>query len=121
MGNPHAVLIVDAVETAPVATLGVQLSKHQRFSQQANVSFMQIIDSNNINLRVYERGVGETMACGTAACAAVVFGQRSEKLKSPVTVHLPGGQLKIAWAGHEQAAVFMTGPAIPVFEGTIEL
>lgn len=121
IGNPHAILEVESVETAPVETLGDQLSSHQRFPQQANVSFMQVIDSSNIKLRVYERGVGETLACGTAACAAMVFGQRLEKLESPVMVHLPGGKLHVEWAGSEDASVIMTGPAIHVFEGTIQL
>jgi len=121
IGNPHAILEVDSVETASVESLGAQLSVHQRFPQQANVSFMEIIDSSNIKLRVYERGVGETLACGTAACAAVVFGQQLEKLISPVIVHLPGGNLHIEWAGSEDASVIMTGSATHVFEGTIQL
>ncbi|NJO14187.1 MAG: diaminopimelate epimerase [Thioploca sp.] len=121
LGNPHAVLLVDSIETAPVETVGVKLSLHHRFPQHANVSFMQIIDNSNIKLRVYERGVGETLACGTGACAAVVVGQRLKRLDSIVTVNLPGGNLQIQWAGEENAAVLMTGPAVHVFEGTIEL
>jgi diaminopimelate epimerase len=121
IGNPHAILEVENVETAPVEILGPQLSAHQRFPQKANVSFMQVIDSSNIKLRVYERGVGETLACGTAACATIVFGQRLGKLESLVTVHLPGGKLQVEWAGSEDASVIMTGPAVHVFEGTIQL
>jgi diaminopimelate epimerase len=121
LGNPHAVLLVDSIETAPVETLGVKLSSHHRFPQNANVSFMQIIDDSNIKLRVYERGVGETLACGTGACAAAIVGQRLGRLNNVVTVNLPGGQLLIQWSGQEDAAVLMTGPAVRVFEGTIEL
>lgn len=121
MGNPHAVLLVDSVDDAPVALLGTQLQAHPNFPESVNVGFMQIIHPTQIHLRVYERGVGETLACGTGACAAVVIGQRWGHLKSPVTVNLPGGTLKIEWSGLEQSPVFMTGPAIRVFEGIIEL
>lgn len=121
IGNPHAVLLVDSIETAPVDKIGPQLAVHQRFPEQANVSFMQIIDSSKIKLRVYERGVGETLACGTGACASVIVGQRLGHLQTPVIVDLPGGQLKIKWGGGEQDPVFMTGPAVRVFEGTMEL
>jgi diaminopimelate epimerase len=120
IGNPHAVLMVDSVDTAPVATVGAQLTCHLRFPECTNVGFMQLVDSSHIRLRVYERGVGETLACGTGACAAVVVGRRLERLDTPVTVELPGGQLYIEWAG-EEAPVWMTGPAVHVFEGMIEL
>lgn len=121
MGNPHAVLLVDSVTQAPVSTLGAQLECHPRFPEHTNVGFMQIIDCSQIRLRVYERGVGETLACGTGACAAVVTGIRLEQLRSPVTVELPGGQLQIEWEGNDQSPVFMRGPAVHVFEGTINL
>jgi len=121
MGNPHAVLVVDAVDTAPVATLGVRLTAHAAFPQGCNVGFMQIIDAQHIRLRVFERGVGETLACGTGACAAVVTGARLGYLHRSVQVELSGGTLHIDWAGHEDASVWMTGPAIHVFEGNIEL
>ncbi len=121
MGNPHAVLVVDSIETAEVASLGAQLEQHPRFPQRVNVGFMQIIDRQNIRLRVYERGVGETLACGTGACAAVVAGQRLGHLAPVVTVELPGGQLQIAWNGDHHSPVLMTGPAVRIFEGIIEL
>ena len=121
MGNPHAVLLVESVDTAPVTTLGVQLESHPRFPERTNVGFMQLIDRSKIRLRVFERGVGETLACGTGACAAVVIGMGLGKLNSPVTVNLPGGQLQIEWAGSENAPVFMKGPAVQVFEGVIDL
>jgi len=121
MGNPHAVLIVDSVATAPVATLGAQLERHLRFPERVNVGFMQMIHRQQIRLRVYERGVGETLACGTGACAAVVAGQRLGSLDTLVTVELPGGRLQIEWNGDCQSPVLMTGPAIQVFEGMIDL
>jgi diaminopimelate epimerase len=120
MGNPHAVLIVDDVDTAPVAELGPAIESHPRFPQRVNVGFMQILSPTGIRLRVYERGAGETLACGTGACAAVVSGRLRGLLDSPVRVGLPGGALEIDWAGPGRS-VWMTGPAMPVFEGEIEL
>ncbi len=121
MGNPHAVLLVESVDHAPVTTLGPQLEHHPRFPARTNVGFMQIINSSQIRLRVYERGVGETLACGTGACAATVIGIRLGHLHSPVTVTLPGGSLQIEWTDHEDSPVLMRGPATYVFEGMIEL
>jgi diaminopimelate epimerase len=120
MGNPHAVMIVDDVETAKVAELGPLIESHPRFPERVNVGFMQIIHPHEIKLRVYERGSGETLACGTGACAAAVSGIQLGLLQSPVLVHARGGKLQIAWAG-EGHAVMMTGPAEMVFEGVIEL
>lgn len=120
MGNPHAVLIVDDVKTAPVATLGPQLEHHPRFPQRVNVGFMQIVSRNEINLRVFERGAGETLACGTGACAAVVSGQLRGLLDETVQVNLSGGSLSIEWHGEGQP-VMMTGPATTVYEGQIQL
>jgi diaminopimelate epimerase len=120
MGNPHAVLIVPNVETAPVDELGASLESHPFFPERANIGFMQIIDRNHINLRVFERGAGETMACGSGACAAVVIGIEQGLLDQNVLVSLPGGDLNISWQGRG-CSVFMTGPAICVFEGVIEL
>ncbi len=120
MGNPHAVLIVDDVDSAPVATLGPVLESHPRFPRRVNVGFMQILARNEIRLRVYERGAGETLACGTGACAAVVAGQIQGRLDHEVRVHLPGGELVISWQGNGHS-VLMTGPAVTVFEGTLTL
>lgn len=120
MGNPHAVTIVDNVNTAPVATLGPKIEKHELFPQRCNAGFMQIMSRDEINLRVYERGAGETLACGTGACAAVVAGVLRGLLNNKVTVNLPGGQLSIEWAG-EGKPVIMTGPATRVFEGKISI
>jgi len=119
MGNPHCVLTVDDVETAPLETLGAAVERHERFPKKVNVGFMQVLDRNAIKLRVYERGVGETLACGTGACAAVVVGQLQGKLDSKVTVSLPGGDLIINWQPGQ--AVMMTGPAVHVFDGQIKL
>jgi diaminopimelate epimerase len=99
MGNPHGVLLVDNVETAPVESLGPTLENHKRFPQRANIGFMEVVDRQNIKLRVYERGAGETLACGTGACAAVVSGILRGQLDSRVSVQLPGGQLSIDWQG----------------------
>jgi diaminopimelate epimerase len=118
MGNPHAVIQVNDVKTAPVADLGHALENHAVFPKRANIGFMQIIDRDHIKLRVYERGVAETLACGSGACAAVVIGIEQNLLNHNVCVELPGGKLKISWAGRGQA-VLMTGPAISVFDGTI--
>lgn len=120
MGNPHGVLVVDDVDTAPVETLGPALESHPRFPQKANIGFMQVVSRNEIRLRVYERGAGETLACGTGACAAVVAGRMRGLLDEDVLVHLPGGELRIRWAG-EGEAVRMIGPATTVFEGQIYL
>ena len=120
MGNPHGVLIVEDVDSAPVETLGPALESHPRFPARANIGFMQILNRNEVNLRVYERGAGETLACGTGACGAVVAGRLQGLLDDTVTVHLPGGDLEIHWEGKDQP-VIMTGPATTVFEGQIFL
>lgn len=120
MGNPHAVLVVPDVDTAPVVELGTKLEQHPRFANKANIGFMQIIDRNNIRLRVFERGVGETKACGTGACAAVVAGQQQGLLGEKVTAHLTGGDLTIHWQGPGQNLT-MIGPATHVYEGQIKL
>jgi diaminopimelate epimerase len=120
MGNPHAVLVVENVETASVKTLGAKIEVHPNFPERVNVGFMQIVDAHTINLRVFERGSGETLACGTGACAAAVAGIQLGKLQSPVTVHARGGDLTIAWAGEGQP-VWMTGPAEPVFTGLVSI
>jgi len=120
MGNPHAVLTVDDVVTAPVAELGVLIEQHPRFPERVNVGFMEICDRNRIRLRVFERGTGETLACGSGACAAVVSGQQQGLLDQRVLVELPGGNLLIQWSG-EGSSVMMTGPATHVFEGEIVL
>lgn len=120
LGNPHAVLQVDDVDTVPVVTLGQKIASHRLFPQGVNVGFMQILDRSQIRLRVYERGVGETLACGTGACAAVVAGTLQSLLDKTVYVELPGGRLTIRWEGGD-TSVWMTGPATRVFEGRIEL
>ena len=118
MGNPHAVQVVDNVETAPVLTQGPLIEHHPQFPERVNVGYMQILNPHAIKLRVWERGAGETLACGTGACAAVVSGIRRNLLQSPVEVSMHGGTLKISWDG-DGKAVLMTGPAIAVFEGEI--
>lgn len=120
MGNPHAVQVVADVDAAPVERDGPLIESHPRFPKRVNAGFMQVIDTHHIRLRVYERGAGETLACGTGACAAVVTGILRELLASPVAVETRGGRLDIAWAGAGEP-VFMTGPAEPVFEGSIEV
>jgi diaminopimelate epimerase len=120
MGNPHAVQIVDDVETAPVELTGPLIEHHARFPNRVNAGFMQVIDRQHVKLRVFERGVGETLACGTGACAAAVAGIRRGVLDSPVRIDARGGQLAISWAGEGQP-VWLTGPAVTVFEGEIEL
>ena len=120
MGNPHAVLKVNDLDNAPVDILGPAIESHARFPQRVNAGFMQVLTPHDIRLRVYERGAGETLACGTGACAAAVAGIRQDWLKSPVSVHTRGGDLVIEWAGQDQA-VFMTGPAETVFEGELEI
>jgi len=120
MGNPHAVLEVPNVDAAPVAKLGSQIEAHPRFTNHVNVGFMEIVDRSRIRLRVFERGVGETLACGSGACAAVVVGRIQGTLDETVTVELRGGDLVVSWAGEHQP-VLMTGPATFVFEGKIDL
>ena len=120
MGNPHAVLLVDDVDFAPVDVLGPRLESHAVFPERVNVGFMQVMDAHNARLRVFERGSGETLACGSGACAAVVVGIEQGLLLSPVKVELPGGTLSIAWQGRG-FPVFMTGPAVKVFDGAIDL
>ncbi|MFT0170908.1 diaminopimelate epimerase [Paraburkholderia mimosarum] len=123
MGNPHAVQVVDDVEAYPVKTEGAVIETHARFPNKVNAGFMQIVSRNEVKLRVFERGAGETLACGTGACAAVAAGIRRGLLDSPVKVHTHGGLLTIAWDGarDESAALTMAGPATTVFEGEIEL
>jgi diaminopimelate epimerase len=120
LGNPHGVLRVDDVDSAPVATLGPALESHERFPNRANIGFMQVLDPEHIRLRVYERGAGETRACGTGACAAVVVGRRAGWLADRVTVRLPGGELIVRWEG-PGSPVWLTGEAVTVFEGTVEI
>ncbi|RJX33285.1 MAG: diaminopimelate epimerase [Oxalobacter sp.] len=120
MGNPHAVQVVKDVDTAPVALEGPLIEQHRRFPARVNAGFMQILDRNTVRLRVYERGAGETLACGTGACAAVVAGIRRGRLDSPVRVEARGGVLQIAWAGEGQP-VMMSGPAVSVYEGRIDM
>src|SRR5512139_2993611 len=120
MGNPHAVLRVNDLDSAPVDILGAAIESHARFPQRVNAGFMQVLTPHDIRLRVFERGAGETLACGTGACAAAVAGIRQGWLQSPVSVHTKGGDLVIEWAGMGQS-VLMTGPAVTVFEGEIEI
>jgi len=120
MGNPHAVLRVASVADAPVTRLGPLIERHERFPRRANVGFMEVLDRGHIRLRVFERGVGETLACGTGACAAVVSGRLQDLLDEQIAVDLPGGELQIHWGGKGQP-VWMTGPAVKVFEGSLEL
>ena len=120
MGNPHAVTVVDDVDVAKVAELGPQIESHVNFPQRVNAGFMQILDAHEIKLRVYERGSGETLSCGTGACAAAVSGIQLGLLASPVKVATRGGELNIEWQG-EGLPVMMTGPADIVFEGEIEI
>lgn len=120
MGNPHAVLCVDNIDTAPVNELGRILESHGLFPERANIGFMQVVDRQHIKLRVFERGAGETRACGSGACAAVVVGILQNLLDHTVTVTLPGGDLSIQWQGRGQP-VLMTGSAVSVFDGQITL
>jgi len=120
MGNPHAVQVVDDVDSAPVLETGPLIEHHPRFPKRVNAGFLQVVDRGHVRLRVYERGAGETLACGTGACAAVVAGIRRGLLDSPVRVAARGGELTIAWAGEGQP-VYLSGPAVTVFEGEIEL
>lgn len=120
MGNPHAVQVVDDVEAFPVLADGPLIEHHPRFPKRVNAGFMQVLDSHRIKLRVFERGTGETLACGTGACAAVVAGIRRGLLVSPVTVSTHGGELSIAWQGGSEA-VLLSGPAVSVFDGEINI
>ena len=122
MGNPHAVQLVDDVDTAPVASVGPLVQQHVRFPQGVNAGFMQVLDRSHVRLRVYERGAGETLACGSGACAAVVAGIRLGLLDATVQVQTRGGTLTIAWDGEQAGApVLMTGPATTVFHGEIDI
>ncbi len=120
MGNPHAVQVVPDVASAPVATQGPALERHPRFPNRVNAGYMQVLDRHTIRLRVWERGAGETLSCGTGACAAAVSGISRKLIDSPVRVETRGGALTIAWAGGDNA-VWMKGPAQSAFEGQIEI
>jgi len=120
MGNPHAVQTVVDVDTAPVTESGPLIEHHARFPRRVNAGFMQVLDRHHIRLRVFERGAGETLACGTGACAAVVAGIRRGLLDTPVVVSMRGGELSIAWQG-DATPVTLTGPAVNVFEGEIDI
>ena len=120
MGNPHAVQVVDDVDAQDLEQSGPLIEHHPRFPRRVNAGYLQIVDRHHVKLRVYERGAGETLACGTGACAAAVAGILRGRLDSPVRISARGGELSIAWQGPGQA-VLMTGPAVTVFEGTIEL
>ncbi|MCU6434998.1 diaminopimelate epimerase [Undibacterium sp. Jales W-56] len=120
MGNPHAVQVVDDTSTAPVAIDGPAIEHHPRFPRRVNAGFMQVVTPQHIRLRVFERGTGETLACGTGACAAVVAGIRRGLLNSPVRVSMQGGDLSIAWQGEAQP-VYLSGPAVSVFDGEIDI
>jgi diaminopimelate epimerase len=124
MGNPHAVQTVADVDSAPVTVEGPLIERHPRFPRRVNAGYMQVVTRTHIRLRVWERGAGETLACGTGACAAVVAGVREGLLEDSVEVDTRGGRLTIRWAGGENdpnCAVWMTGPAVSVFEGEIEI
>ena len=118
MGNPHAVLLVDDINNAEVNTLGAIIEQHNQFPERVNVGFMEVVNPSQINLRVFERGAGETLACGTGACAAVVSGIQRGLLAREVKVKLPGGELVIEWS-NDNASVWMTGPTTHVFDGEI--
>jgi len=120
MGNPHAVMQVPSVAAAPVDTLGPAVENHSRFPKRTNVGFMEVVSPTHIKLRVFERGVGETQACGTGACAAVAVGRRWGLLQEEVQVDAPGGRMIVRWPGPGQS-LWMTGPAVAVFEGTVEV
>ncbi len=121
MGNPHAVQLVQDVDAAPVQQTGPLIEGHARFPQRVNAGFLQVLDREHVRLRVYERGAGETLACGTGACAAVAAGIHLGLLDTRVHVQMRGGLLTIAWSGQEADSVFMTGPATTVFEGQIDI
>ena len=120
LGNPHAVQLVEDVDGAPVITEGALIENHPSFPKRVNAGYMQVVDRTHIRLRVYERGAGETLACGTGACAAVVIGIERGLLQSTVQVNMRGGELTVRWEGEGQP-VWMTGPAVTVFDGEIEL
>jgi diaminopimelate epimerase len=120
MGNPHAVLVTPAVRDAPVDTLGPAIENHPRFPQRTNVGFMEIVSPHHIRLRVFERGVGETQACGTGACAAVAVGRRRGLLEEEVQVDAPGGRMSVRWRGPGEP-LWLTGPAVSVYEGAVQL
>jgi diaminopimelate epimerase len=120
MGNPHAVLEVESVDRAPVETLGPAIEGHSRFPRRVNAGFMQIVDAGHIRLRVYERGAGETLACGTGACAAVAVGRHRGRLDSEVSVRVRGGELRVNWGGPGEH-IWLTGPAEIAFEGHVEV
>jgi diaminopimelate epimerase len=120
MGNPHAVIQVQDVRAAPVDTLGPAVENHSRFPRRTNVGFMQVVNPEHIRLRVYERGAGETQACGTGACGAVAVGRRLGLLQERVQVDAPGGSMTVRWAGPGES-LWLTGPAVSVFEGTIDV
>jgi diaminopimelate epimerase len=120
MGNPHAVIKVADVKSAPVARLGPRIERHRRFPRRTNVGFMQIVDPGHIGLRVFERGVGETLACGTGACAAAAVGRRQGFLQAQVRIDLPGGTAHVSWPGPGEP-LWLTGPAATVFTGTIDI
>ncbi|HKR33594.1 MAG TPA: diaminopimelate epimerase [Steroidobacteraceae bacterium] len=120
MGNPHAVIQVANVHAAPVDTLGPAVENHSRFPRRTNVGFMEVVGPEHIRLRVYERGAGETQACGTGACGAVAVGRRLGLLQEKVQVDAPGGRMTVSWAGPGEH-LWLTGPAVSVFEGTVEL
>jgi diaminopimelate epimerase len=120
IGNPHAVLLVDSVGEAPVESLGAAIESHERFPERVNVGFMEIMDRSHIRLRVFERGVGETLACGTGACAAVAVGIHNSLLDNTVRVELKGGCLTIRWPGDDNP-LLMTGPAQTVYQGKMIL
>jgi len=120
MGNPHAVQVVADVDAAPLSTQGAAIERHPRFPNRVNAGYLQVIDAHHIRLRVFERGAGETLACGSGACAAVVAGVLRNLLQSPVRVTTRGGDLRVAWNGRGQP-VLMTGPAVTVFQGQIEI
>jgi diaminopimelate epimerase len=120
MGNPHAVIQVPSVRSAPVDTLGPAVENHSRFPRRANVGFMEVVGPEHIRLRVYERGAGETQACGTGACAAVAVGRKRGLLQEEVRVDAPGGSMTVRWAGPGEH-LWLTGPAVSVFEGTVDV
>lgn len=121
MGNPHAVQRVEDVDSTPVAMIGPAVEAHPRFAQRVNAGFVQVVDRGHVKLRVHERGAGETLACGTGACAAVAVGIRAGWLDTRVDVHTRGGRLTIEWAGTDDAPVLMSGPAEFVYTGEITL
>ncbi len=121
LGNPHAVLQVDDIATAAVHELGRKIESHPCFPNRVNVGFMEVVARNHIRLRVFERGSGETLACGSGACAAVAVGRRQGVVDQNVTVELPGGTLKICWTGEDNEPIWMTGPTNTVYKGDIEL